>query len=144
MAILRKIFKERAQAVITECFVVMPNGQTDKDGNRRYCPIENAVWDTGATDTVISPAIVQELGLKPNGKSSISAYGGSVEVNTYLIDLCFQNGTKIENLEVLSGAYCDYDVIIGMDVITQGDFCISTKKGVTTFSFRTPAEGVEL
>lgn len=144
MAILKQEFGKRVDAIITDCYVVMPNGITDKDGNRRYCKIENAAWDTGATDTIISPSIVVELGLQPTGKTSISSYGGAVEVNTYTIDLCFQNGTKIENLEVLSGEYCDYDVLIGMDVITQGDFCVSTKNGKTSFYFRTPGEGVDL
>lgn len=144
MATLRKEYNTRVDAIITDCFVVMPSGVTDKEGNRRYCKIENAAWDTGATDTIISPEIVEVLGLKPSGKTSISAYGGVVEASTYLIDLCFENGTKIENLEVMSGEYCDYDVLIGMDVITQGDFCVSTINGKTTFSFRTPAEGVEM
>jgi len=31
------------------------------------------------------------------------------------------------------------DVLIGMDVITQGDFAITNKDGMTTFSFRTPS-----
>ena len=38
----------------------------------------------------------------------------------------------------------DYDVLIGMDVITQGDFCISTVNGQTVFSFRMPAKGIQL
>ena len=45
--------------------------------------------------------------------------------------------------------YCsdidDYDVLLGMDIITQTDFLITNKDGKTTFQFRTPSEGgVEL
>lgn len=139
---LIKHFVERKDAIISDCFIVMPSGVVDEKGDRRYCKIENAVWDTGATNTVISPEVVEALGLKPTGKSSISAYGGVVETCTYKIDLCFENGYKIQNLEVMSGDYSDYDVLIGMDVITQGDFCISTVDGKTSFCFRMPAEGM--
>ena len=137
-------FDERKDAIITGCFIVMPSGVVDATGNRRYCRIENAVWDTGATNTVISPDVVEALGLKPTGKSSISAYGGIVETCTYKIDICFDNGYRIQNLEVMSGDYSDYDVLIGMDVITQGDFFISTVNGKTSFCFRIPSKGFAL
>lgn len=141
MSDLIKHFNERIDSIITDCFIVMPSGVLDENGDRRYCKIENAVWDTGATNTVISPEIVEALALKPIGNTSISSYGGIVEANMYKIDLCFENGYKIRNLEVMSGDYSDYDVLIGMDVITQGDFCISTVNGKTSFCFRIPSQG---
>ena len=147
MSILTKNYGKRQDAIITDCFVVMPDGVTDAEGNRRYCTIENAAWDTGATNTIISPEIVKALGLKPTGKAAVSAYGGIVEVNTYTIDLCFENGYKIANLQVMSDESnnkFDYDVLIGMDVITEGDFCISTVDNQTIFSFRMPAQGATM
>lgn len=123
MSVLTKTFDFRADAIITDCFVVMPEGVKDKDGNRKYCHIENAAWDTGATNTII------------------------VEVNTYTIDLCFQNGYRIANLQVMSDEEnndFDYDVLIGVDVITEGDFCVSTKEDKTQFFFRMPAEGFQV
>lgn len=50
---------------------------------------------------------------------------------------------------ILVNAYCadldDYDMLIGMDIITETDFLITNKDGKTTFQFRTPSEGgVEL
>ena len=143
MTSLVKHFEERKDAIITDCFIVMPVDVTDENGDRRFCKIENALWDTGATNTVISPEIVEILGLKQTGKSSISAYGGIVETCTYKIDLCFENGYKIQNLEVMSGDYSDYDVLIGMDVITQGDLLISTVEGKTSFCFRMPSKGLQ-
>lgn len=147
MSILTKNFGRRQDAIITDCYIVMPEGVTESDGSRRYCKIENAAWDTGATNTIISPEIVKVLGLLPSGKGAVSAYGGVLEVNTYTIDLCFDNGYKIANLEVMSGDDendFDYDVLIGMDVITKGDFCISTVNDQTVFSFRMPAQGIML
>lgn len=147
MSILFKSFDKRQDAIITNCFVVMPEGITDKQGNRRYCKIENAAWDTGATNTVITPEIVKALELEPSGKYAVSTFNGIVEVDTYKIDLCFENGYRITDLQVLSGADYDdfdYDVLIGMDVITKGDFCVSTINGKTNFYFRMPAQGIQL
>ena len=147
MSVLKKVVTHRTDAVITDCCVVMPKGVADDEGKRLYCHVENAAWDTGATNTIISPEIVKALGLKPTGKASVSAYGGIVEVNTYTIDLCFENGYKITHLQVMcdeSNSEFDYDVLIGMDVITQGDFCVSTVNDQTYFYFRMPAEGFQL
>ncbi len=145
MSAFIKNYGKRQDAIITDCFVVMPDGVTDGEGNRRYCKIENAAWDTGATNTVITPEVIQALGLSASGKQAVSTFSGIVEVNTYLIDLCFENGYRIANLQVLSGeGYSDYDVLIGMDVITNGDFCVSTVNGETIFSFRMPAQGIIL
>ena len=147
MSILTKSYGKRQDAIVTDCYVVMPEGVMDSNGNRLYCKIENAAWDTGATNTIISPEIVNVLGLTPSGRCEVSAYGGVMEANTYTIDLCFDNGYKIANLQVLGGdadSELDYDVLIGMDVITKGDFCVSTVNEQTVFSFRMPAEGIRL
>jgi hypothetical protein len=34
--------------------------------------------------------------------------------------------------------------LIGMDVITKGDFCVSTVNDETVFSFRMPAQGITI
>ena len=55
--------------------------------------------------------------------------------------------TKIANLRVLNGddySEFDYDVLVGMDVITKGDFVVSTVNNITTFSFRMPAQGITI
>ena len=85
MSILTKNFGKRQDAIITDCYVVMPEGVTDSDGNRRYCKIENAAWDTGATNTIISPEVVNALGLVPSGKCAVSAYGGVLPIPILLI-----------------------------------------------------------
>ena len=50
----------------------MPDGVTDANSNRRYCKIENAAWDTGVTNTVITPENVDALGLEPSEKHAVS------------------------------------------------------------------------
>ncbi|MDR3184029.1 MAG: SEC-C domain-containing protein, partial [Prevotellaceae bacterium] len=42
-------------------------------------------------------------------------------------------------LRVTEGVLSDFDVLIGMDIITQGDFAISQSEGNTKFTFQMPS-----
>lgn len=44
-----------------------------------------------------------------------------------------------KTLEVTEGELEDVNVLIGMDVISQGDFCISNGNNETVVAFRSPA-----
>ena len=44
-----------------------------------------------------------------------------------------------KTLEVTEGELEDVDVLIGMDVISQSDFCISNGNNETVVAFRSPA-----
>lgn len=48
-----------------------------------------ALIDTGATLTCISPKVVQEIGLQPTGKSTMTGSTGSSAVNTYQFGVGF-------------------------------------------------------
>ena len=45
------------------------------------------------------------------------------------------------NVEVMESDFEDYDVIVGMDVITFGDLLVTNADDKTIFQFRTPSEG---
>lgn len=100
-----------------------------------------ALWDTGATGTCISLDVVKELSLVPTGKKNIKTPSGSTEVNTYLINVMLPNNVSIPNVEV-----CDSEIgnqgigmLVGMDIITAGDFAVSNYNKNTVFSFRIPS-----
>lgn len=100
-----------------------------------------AIWDTGATATVITDNVVKSLGLIPTGMSHVNTANGIALQNTYIIDVILPNGLKITDVTVtgataLSGG-CE--VLIGMDVITLGDLSITHYKGCTCMSFRIPS-----
>ncbi|OGU16987.1 MAG: hypothetical protein A2X61_07480 [Ignavibacteria bacterium GWB2_35_12] len=99
-----------------------------------------AIWDTGATNTVITPKIVEALDLKPTGITRIFTPNGTLETSTYLVTLKLPNGIVFPNLDVIMSAdiMSDLDALIGMDVITKGDFCL-TNKLHTIFTFRIPS-----
>ena len=99
-----------------------------------------AVWDTGAVASAITKEVATKLALRQMGWKTIEGVTGNAVGKTYLIALSLPNGILIPELEV---ADCDgnigCDILIGMDVISMGDFAICNKGGTTTFSFRVPS-----
>lgn len=99
-----------------------------------------AVWDTGATGTTISHALARRFNLEEIGEIRISGVTGCAVCKSYLVSVHLPNGVIIPQLEVSD---CEgeigCDVLIGMDIIRQGDFAVSNYDGITTFTFRTPS-----
>lgn len=99
-----------------------------------------ATWDTGATNTVITQKVIDDCGLKPVGMVMAQTVQGSMLTPTYLISIALPNHLGIAELRVARGSMAgDSDVLVGMDIISAGDFAVTNKDGKTTFSFRTPS-----
>jgi len=146
MGTYRQEYTVLADAIVTNAIVVPMDAEV-KAGEQpsRYYYTDNAAWDTGAQFTLISPRVVEALAIKPSGKGQYMGIGGDQESDTYLVHIGLPNG----QLKPYVNAYCadldDYDMLIGMDIITETDFLITNADGKTTFQFRTPSEGgVEL
>ena len=98
----------------------------------------SAIWDTGATHTIITPKIVTEF---ESGKIDVIGVNGQRErTSTYLVDIWLPNRVCLPGIDVavmsLSG---NEDMLIGMDIINLGDFVVSNYNGKTIFSFRMPS-----
>jgi hypothetical protein len=101
------------------------------------------IWDTGATNIVITKSIANALGLTFVGKRTVRGVHGIKEVNVYYVNITLNNknitlDTNVNECEELS----DDDSIgalIGMNIITMGDFAITNYQGNTTMSFRVPS-----
>ncbi len=99
-----------------------------------------AIWDTGATHSVVTKATAEALGLIPSGMSRMAHAGGTSDTNAYLVNLHLPNGLNVAAVHVLEiENSTDFGVLIGMDVITLGDFTITNVAEVTTVSFRYPS-----
>lgn len=99
-----------------------------------------AIWDTGATNTAISENLAKKCNLIPIGKSVSYTANGEHIGNTYLIDLCLPNNVVIRGVKATEfNSVGDSDLLIGMDIISLGDFSISNFENKTTFSFRVPS-----
>lgn len=97
------------------------------------------IWDTGATQTCISPKVAEELNLAPIGRGQISTAGGKHPVFKYLVSIMLPNKVEVKNIPVFGANFTGGDVLIGMDIISKGDFSVTNAEGITKFSFRIPS-----
>ena len=98
-----------------------------------------ALWDTGATGSVITQKVINELNLKPVSRTNVSTSQGTYEANCYYIDISLTNEIIIPDLFVVHGEPTGCDILIGMDIINRGDFAVSNFNNKTQFTFRIPS-----
>lgn len=100
-----------------------------------------AIWDTGATGSVINQKVVDACSLKPTGMMQCHGVHGTQTVETYLVNILLPNKVVFQNVQVTKGQLGDeVSVLIGMDIISAGDFSITNCDGVTLFSYRIPSQ----
>lgn len=98
-----------------------------------------AIWDTGATGSAITQSVVDELQIQPVTMTTVHGVHGQKTSYVYLVDLILPSNVGVRGLHVtLAQLVPDVEVLIGMDVITQGDFAITNRGGRTTMSFKVP------
>ena len=109
-------------------------------GKQKQVKMIKAIWDTGATLSAITPKVVYELGLIPDGKKPVIGISGlvfkdSVKVCIMLptMELTIEKDIEAAIID-LSGA----ELLIGMDIIQRGDFAICNGAGKTLFTFAMP------
>lgn len=100
-----------------------------------------ALWDTGATMSSISNKVIQECKLKPFTIAEVSGINNIDTTEVYRVNIYLPNKVVIWNIPVTHGKALgkDFDILIGMDVISKGDFAISNLNGITAFTFRYPS-----
>lgn len=100
-----------------------------------------AIWDTGATHSVITQSIVEACGLVPIGMTRVSHAGGEDNAEVYLVNIGLPNNVVFYGVRVTKGRLKDADMLIGMNIINRGDFAVTNYNGITKFSFRVPSAG---
>ncbi|OHB75887.1 MAG: hypothetical protein A2Z34_08425 [Planctomycetes bacterium RBG_16_59_8] len=99
-----------------------------------------AIWDTGATNSLVTQKVADELGLQPVSMVLVHHAHGQSESNVYLVNIVLPNNVVFKNVHVTEGILSDgVDVLVGMDIINCGDFAVTNGDGNTTFSFRCPS-----
>ncbi len=105
--------------------------------------IFTAIWDTGATNSVITRRLVEICNLKPVAVVKVKGvHGPSVLRSAYFINITtLPNNFMFSEIKVIEGDLSEKeDILIGMDIITLGDFSITNKNGISCFSFRVPSQ----
>jgi hypothetical protein len=121
--------------------IITPVEVTDLLTNQKVST--KGIWDTGATDSVITESTARLLGLRALKRVMVQGVHGNKEVNVYYINITLNNKNITLNTQVTE---CDelspdnsVGMLIGMNVITMGDFVISNYQGDTVMTFRVPS-----
>jgi len=103
--------------------------------------VVTAVWDTGATHSVITPDLAQRLKLFPIDTANILGVNNDTPepAPVSIIHIGLPNNVLIPARRVCvarigGGA----NMLIGMDIISLGDFLVSNSGNKTSFSFVIP------
>lgn len=105
----------------------------------------SGIWDTGATASVITRSAAMRLGLKPVSIARVRGVHGEHDANVYVVEIALHDGqisltASVTECDELSGDG-SVGVLIGMDIIQTGNFCISHEMGRTVMSFVKPPQG---
>jgi predicted aspartyl protease len=124
--------------------VLMMDIAITESGNDASTFKTKAIWDTGATSTVITKEVFDHLKLKPFGMTMVSTASVSNEKKeTYLVDVFLKSDLRVQAVEVTVGTIAaehGINCLIGMDIIALGDFSITNFGGKTCMSFRIPSQ----
>jgi len=103
-----------------------------------HCTID-ALWDTGASMSAITPEIRDKLKASPVDRKEIAGVHSTEFVDIVFITVALPNNVIKKNIRA---AVCsipsDIGMILGMDIISLGDFALSNSNNETLFSFSFP------
>ena len=132
-------YGRRVRELVTEVRIFSafnPSHPPDESQTKKYL----AVWDTGATKSVITEKVVQECDLKPIGVTTVHHVEGESRSDVYLASIWLPDKVCFPQLRVTKGmSGGGADVLLGMDVICMGDFAVTNVDGKTNLSFRMPS-----
>ncbi len=112
------------------------SNRPDPKGLTKY----KALWDTGATSTVITKPVVGDCGLIPTNLARVTSATETRDTFVYYASIWLPNMVCFPFVRVLEAILSDkYDLLIGMDIIVRGDFAVNNSLNVTSFTFRTPS-----
>lgn len=103
--------------------------------------VGSGIWDTGATGSVITKKVIENLSLLPVDRTQVNTANGVRESNVYLVNIALPSNVGFKGLPVTEGDIGEIDVLIGMDIICLGDFAITHEaEGDLVMSYQTPPD----
>ena len=100
--------------------------------------IEKALWDTGSTSSCISERLARKMGLRPIDKGIGITAVGQIEIPYYLLDVHITDDIIFRNVKAAGFPMENHkeDFLIGMDIISRGEFNIKNINNKTVFTFK--------
>jgi predicted aspartyl protease len=119
-----------------EIFAAFNPAITQPTQGKKY----QALYDTGATHSAISPQVVADLNLASIGAKTVGVGGGALTTTSHLVNIGLPNQVMfgmipVSKMVLLGGI----DALIGMDILGTGDFAVTHHDDKTTFSFCVPS-----
>jgi hypothetical protein len=129
-------YPQKPYAVISDVIAREATNYTETNPASK-CFKTRAFWDTGAQICAISKRLAQAMGLVQAGTVDAGGFGGdSKETPFYRIDLTLPDSQPFYSLAVVEYAGKPaHDIIIGMNIITAGDFALTREASGTRFTF---------
>lgn len=133
-----------ARILLTPIMISFPTMDESKISNAKVYECKG-IWDTGATGSCITKKVSNSLGLIPTGAKDVHTAAGLVKQNSYEVNIYLPNKliipfVTVSECEALtSDPNEQIEVLIGMDIISLGDFCVTNHNGKTCMSFRIPS-----
>lgn len=133
-------FGNKVNVLRTPIGISLPTNEIEKESFPKLINT-TAIWDTGASSSVITNALAKKMGLVPTGKMLVTNTTGKTVQNTYLINIYLPSKVIIPFLQVTgcNDVLGNNDgMLIGMDVIGSGDFSVTSENGKTVMSYVIP------
>lgn len=129
--------QKSAVIIDVEIFFELPPKDNPKIASIRV----KALIDTGANGTCISRRLSSACHLEPFTAMKIFSAQGESVVPVYKMGIKLPSRTEFQNILVTEVAGSpNFDVIIGMDILSQGDIALTGDSNGLVFSMRFPSK----
>lgn len=104
---LRSAFTVRYRGLtadlVTEIHFGEPSEISRNSPDSAMVAFNQALWDTGASNSVISPAVIDKLSLTPIDRTIVNTVNGPRPSNVYLVSIGLPNRIMIPSVRVTDG-----------------------------------------
>jgi len=129
----------RANVLLTEVKVASPIQSPEQLAGANF-QTYRAIWDTGASHSVITQPVIAGLGLSPTGMSQVRNAHGETTTEVFFVAIGLPNHVCVPGVRVTKGDLgAGAEMLIGMDIIGLGDFAVTNHQNQTVMTFRMPS-----
>ena len=97
----------------------------------------HGIFDTGASRSVISESVADQLALRKINTVTVHTAAGTVQQNCYVVNIVLPNQIVLSARQVTAAKLHKFDILLGMDIICLGDFIISQRHGFLVVEYNT-------